>query len=136
MSRQELILREDAVRATEGGLDVEVRIPWYRSLPASSLIALQVSVDGRSFQGDDLTLTIGDTDYAFADLAGAWDHVWFVQDPAVVHLRDVHAEPGSTVTVAAEVGLRFPYIIIDGVGPLERYTDFTREVVVGESRTS
>ncbi len=136
MSRQELILREDAVRASKDGLDVDVRIPWYRSLPASSIIALRISVDGRAFGPDDLTVSIGDEDYAFADLAGAWDHVWFVQDPAVVHLPGVHAQPGSTVTVSAEIGLRFPYIIIDGVGPLERYTDFTREVVVGESRNS
>jgi hypothetical protein len=120
VTRAELLLGPDAVAAADGGLDISIRQPWYRSLPLSSVVDLEVAIDGAAVPREAIRITIDGTQYRLDDLPGRWDTIWFIQDAGVVR---VPASPGSTVKVQVAITLRFPYIIIDGVGPLTRRTD-------------
>lgn len=119
MTRSELLLAPDAVSVVEGGLAIAIRQPWYRSLPLSSVVDLEVSVDGTAVPREAIRLAIDGTEYGLDELAANWQTVWFIQDPATVF---VPAEPADSVGVLVAITLRFPYIIIDGVGPLTRRT--------------
>lgn len=119
MTRSELLLAPDAVSAVDGGLAIAIRQPWYRSLPLSSVVDLEVSIDGVAVPREQLRLTIDGTQYRLDELAANWQTVWFIQDPATVF---VPGEPAESVRVLVAITLRFPYIIIDGVGPLTRRT--------------
>ena len=119
MTRAELLLGHDGVTAAPGGLDLHIRQPWYRSLPLSSVVDLEVVVDGVSVPREDITLTIDGIEYRLDEMAANWQTVWFIQDAATVH---VPAEPADPARVSVALTLRFPYIIIDGVGPLTRRT--------------
>lgn len=133
MTREELILHDDAVRVSPDGLDIQAHLPWYRSLPLSSVMAIELRIDDAPVDLDAAQLTIDGIRYRFADLADAWDHVWFIQDPATVHVTGVHRAVGESVTVTGSLALRFPYIIIPGVGPLQRTATATRKLVVGKA---
>jgi hypothetical protein len=119
MTRSELLLGPDAVSATDRGLAILIRQPWYRSLPLSSVVDLEVAVDGVSVPREEIALTIEGNDYRLDELADSWQTVWFIQDAATVR---VPADASASVRVSVALTLRFPYIIIDGVGPLTRRT--------------
>ncbi|WP_150958214.1 DUF6379 domain-containing protein [Microbacterium testaceum] len=131
MTRPELLLGPDAVATTDGGLRLSIRQPWYRSLPLSSVVDLEVSVDGQSVDRDALRMTVAGEEYGLDDLPARWDTVWFIQDAAEVDVP-VALEPGSA-RVEVALTLRFPYIIIDGVGPLRRRTTATADVHIDRS---
>jgi hypothetical protein len=129
MTRAELLLAEDAVSFVEDRIELRVRQPWYRSLPLSSVVKLEVRVNGRDIPQEEIVFALEGIRYALADIAEHWETVWFIQDSAVVSI------PGTTdPTIHLEVALtlRFPYIIIDGVGPLTRRTVAERTIDVKE----
>lgn len=120
MTRAELLLGADAVRPAAEGLQIDIRQPWYRSLPLSSVVSVEVSVDGRPIDQDDIRFSLYGTDHTLAEVGQNWETVWFIQDPATLRVRCARRPDASDVTVA--LTLRFPYIIIEGVGPLQRRT--------------
>ena len=132
MSRVELLLGEDAVSAAGDGLGIAIRIPWYRSLPLTSVREIEVSVDGERVESSRLRLRVGERDYALAELADRWDTVWFIQDPGIVTVPGVSRAVGAEVDVAVAIELSFPYIIIEGHGPLVRRTEARRTTNVVE----
>lgn len=130
MSREELVLRQEGVRLHEGGLKLELRIPWYRSLPLSSIVDVLVVVDGTRVDRDMLRFRLDGVAYRFADFEPRWDVVWFIQDPLIVTTPDLGLVPGQEVEVTGGLGLRIPYIIIEPIGPLERSNQMTRRIRV------
>ena len=133
MSRVELLLGEDAVTSAGNDLQVAIRIPWYRSLPLTSVRGLEVTVDGTTYDSADLRLRIEGVDYALADLAQRWDTVWFIQDAGVVTVPGAGRPAGEQVDVEVAIELGFPYIIIKGRGPLIRRTVAQRTTTVQEA---
>lgn len=102
---------------------VPLRVPWYRSLPLSSLEALAVSVDGHPVPDADLRLTLGETDYSLADLAERSDEFWFVADTA--HVKAPAAGLGEHAEIAASATFRIPYIFVGPDTPLRRVVSET-----------
>lgn len=47
MSIARYVLRSDSVAVDRDGVEAEVGLPWYRSLPWASLAAVALTVDGR-----------------------------------------------------------------------------------------
>lgn len=134
MTRPELLLGADAGVAGENGFELRIRLPWYRSLPLSSVLGVKVSLDGAPVPADSLKLRVNGRSRTFDELAEVWDEVWFIQDQGAVEIEGVAHRPGDEVDVDVEIELRFPYIIIDGVGPLTRRTDARRSITVQEAR--
>ncbi|GEM_PF-474650 len=133
MTRAELLLGPDAVRRAAGGLEIDIRQPWYRSLPLSSVVSAGVAVDGVQVAPEDIDLSLYGSDYPIARVGDHWQTVWFIQDAAT--LRVPVTVDAEQVRVEVALTLRFPYIIIDGVGPLQRRTVAERTFALnGETR--
>lgn len=111
---------------TEGELAlVPVRLPWYRSLPLSSLEELSVSVAGREVAPDALRLRLGEAEYSLAELAERSEEYWFVQDTGWVPVSA--GGLGDEAAVAVTAAFRIPYLMI---GPGKALTRVVADEVV------
>ncbi|MDR2381792.1 MAG: DUF6379 domain-containing protein [Bifidobacteriaceae bacterium] len=73
--------REPIQRRGETAL-IPLRVPWYRSLPLSSLETLEVSVEGKPIE--DVHLEVNGESSSLAQLAQRSTEYWFVQDTGFV----------------------------------------------------
>ena len=97
---------------------VEVRIPWYRALPASCISEATLAVDGVQAPKESLRWTMNGETHALPDLAGRTEDWWFPLDSAVLS-GDLPASADGEHRVDVELKLYIPYIII-GAGEVLR----------------
>lgn len=113
MSLKSTMVRDDAVRAVDGGIEVAVHLPWFRSLPLSCIEECRMAIAGREVPADDVLFRIGSDEWSLADLAGLSDREWFVLDQARLFAPgDQAQQPGATVEISVELAIRIPDIII------------------------
>jgi Domain of unknown function (DUF6379) len=125
------VLRDDAVRATASGYEVDVHLAWYRSLPLSCVEDVSVTVAGRTAPRDDIRVRYGGRELALGDLADLVDDWWFVQDPLTVLVPDpAPLDPDTESEVIVELATRIPYIIIGPGAALVQRTKAERKVVI------
>lgn len=109
---------------------VEVRLPWYRSLPAASISEVEFSVDGVAAPADSLRWTMNDRTYALGDLVGVIDQWWFPTDSAVVSGELPIDDPSAPHEVRIALKLYIPYIVTDhGVLRIEEHDTKTMEAI-------
>jgi hypothetical protein len=131
MTLEANVLRDDAVRATPSGYDVDVHLAWYRSLPLSCVEDVSVTVAGRTTPRDQVRVRYGGREMGLDDLAGLVDDWWFVQDPLTVVVPDsAPRDPGTESDVVVELATRIPYIIIGPETALVQRTKAARKVVI------
>jgi uncharacterized protein DUF6379 len=106
------VIADGSLQSEADGFRFDLRMPWYRALPLSSVEGLEVTIDGEAVPSDALQLTYGEETYRLADLPPLYDDWWFVADPIVVHAPRLieSREHELDVTIA----LRIPYIIESG----------------------
>jgi hypothetical protein len=131
MTLEASLLRADAVRVTPTGYEVQVHLPWYRSLPLSCVEDVDITLSGRAVPRADLRVRVDDRELALDDLADLVDDWWFVQDPLTVVVPDGSpAEPGEETEVEVTTATRIPYIIIGPQTALVQRTRAARKVVI------
>jgi hypothetical protein len=104
------VLSDNTLRATENGLDLLIRLPWYRSLPLSTVEIRQVRIDGKAVDADKISLAVNGKNFKldqFAELTGEY---WFVLDSAILNIEYPGAKPGAEYDVEVVVVLYPPYI--------------------------
>ena len=106
MTMTEGTVRPDALSAPDGRLSVAVHLPWYRSLPVSSLEALEVRVHGAP--AEVRSLAVGGFTGTVADAADS-DAWWDLRDALDVSL-EAAAGPGEVLTVGVDLAVRIPYM--------------------------
>ena len=106
------VIADGSLQPEADGFCFDLRMPWYRALPLSSLEGLEVMIDGEALPSDELQLTYGDQTYRLADLPPLYDDWWFVADPIVVHAP--RAIDGGEHELDVTIALRIPYIIESG----------------------
>ncbi|MGH1549632.1 C-glycoside deglycosidase beta subunit domain-containing protein [Leifsonia poae] len=107
------IIEQGTLRTQGGRAAVEVRIPWYRALPASCISEVSLAVDGIPAPADSIRWELNGRTFRLEDLAGDTEDWWFPLDSAVVS-GDVPVDEGKAEhTVDVELKLYIPYIIID-----------------------
>lgn len=74
-----LITPQDS-RIGPEGLELDVRLPWYRSLPLSVVMPSELLVDGRSVPLDGAFVEHEGKRYTLAELPEQVSAWWFVQD--------------------------------------------------------
>jgi len=119
-------LRTDGRRAA-----VEVRIPWYRALPASCIAGAALSVDGVAAPADSLRWELNGRVRSFADMSDDTSEWWFPLDSAVLS-GDLPVEAGDAEhEVAVDLTLYIPYIVIgeDEVLHIEEHDTKTMKAV-------
>lgn len=131
MTLEATVVGERAVRATAQGYEVDLGLPWYRSLPVSCLEDVVVTIGGRTAPRDALRVLRAGESLGIAALGDRVDDEWFVQDRLTVAVPlDAPAAKGDSVDVEVTVTLRVPYIIVGPGKALVRPTRVRRRVVV------
>jgi hypothetical protein len=110
----EQVIADGSLRATDEGFTFELRMPWYRALPLSSLEGLEVRIDAESVPSEELRLSLDGKTYSLADLPPLYDEWWYVADAADV----LAPRPGGLAAGEHEldvtIALRIPYIVESG----------------------
>lgn len=105
-------LIEQGTLTTDGArAAVEVRIPWYRALPASCIAGAKLTIDGVEAPAESLRWTMNGVERTFAEMADDVDQWWFPLDSAVLS-GEVAASPDAEHEVRVDLTLYIPYIII------------------------
>ena len=104
---------EQGTLTTDGArVSVEVRLPWYRALPASCIGRATLTVDGVEVPADSLRWGMNGQAFTFDELVPNTQDWWFPTDSAVlsgeVPIMDADAEH----EVRVDLTLYIPYIII------------------------
>lgn len=104
------VIGREPIRVAGAEALVPLRLPWYRSLPWSSLEALTVTVDGHDVPAGELNIRLDGKALTLADMSGDSETFWFIQDTAFVAVSAVGL--GSTARVAVSATFRIPYLMI------------------------
>ncbi|MEV6345540.1 DUF6379 domain-containing protein [Actinoplanes sp. NPDC051851] len=108
----ERVIADGTLRAEPGAVSVEIRLPWYRALPLSSVSAVDVTLNGTPIAADDLELTVNDVPYLLSELPARHDVWWYVTDSARLRIPAASVEDEHTLSVS--VALLIPYLPVEG----------------------
>ncbi|HWI30752.1 MAG TPA: DUF6379 domain-containing protein [Microbacterium sp.] len=107
------IIENDTLRVRDTTVAIDVRMPWYRALPLSSIAEASLSIDGSVVDPDTVTWTVNGVTRPLAELAELWDENWYVLDSATIAgTLPADIEPGREVTRQVDVALSLyiPYL--------------------------
>jgi hypothetical protein len=122
------IIEQGTLRTTGDSVAVEVRLPWYRALPASSVSEATLAVDGVAVPAETLRWQMNGRTRTIAELEADIEDWWFPTDSVVLSGELPVAEGEHTVDV--ELKLYIPYIVTDhGVLRIEEHDTKTMTAV-------
>jgi hypothetical protein len=99
--------------AVPTGFQVVVRCPYYRGIWASLLEGAELTVDGETFDADDVRWTFGGATYTKRELEDATETRWPFEEPAVLTVdRAGGLDPGLH-DVQVAVTWRWSYIPVE-----------------------
>jgi hypothetical protein len=125
------VLGDTAVRAADGGYEVDLHLAWYRSLPLSCLEGIDLTIDQVKSERSALRVTVAGKELGLDDLPALDDEWWFVQDALTVRVPADQPQPaGAQVDVDVVLATRVPYIIIGPDMALVQRTHVVKKVVV------
>jgi Domain of unknown function (DUF6379) len=103
-------VKDEGLSAVEGGLQLDVRLPWYRSLPLSALDFGPIAIDGRPIDAGAVTVKLNGLERPLPDLAGLWQEYWWVLDSAFLSIPYRGAKAGSEYDVEFTLVIHPPYV--------------------------
>lgn len=107
------LIHADSLRVHPDGFAVQLTIPWYRSLWLSSVVKLELTVDGEAVHPDAVAFELAGTRYALAELAEQTEVLWYLQEhPLLIVQRDPAFALGETHEVGIVGEMRLPYMQI------------------------
>lgn len=104
------VIGDQGLLRTAQGLAIEVRLPWYRSLPLSTVEIEQVEIDGRAVDLAGVSFSLEGRTYPLAALEEQTEHVWYVLDSAYLMLDGLELGDGPH-QVSVTMVLYPPYIV-------------------------
>jgi hypothetical protein len=123
------IIEQNTLKTDGTTSAVEVRLPWYRSLPAASVSEVEFSIDGVVAPADSIRWSMNGRTYTLDELVGVIDEWWFPTDSAVLS-GAIPVEAGGSHEVRVALKLYIPYIVTDhGVLRIEEHNEKTMEAV-------
>ncbi|HTR25553.1 MAG TPA: DUF6379 domain-containing protein [Terriglobales bacterium] len=104
------VISDNGLRVAPGGLEVDIRLPWYRALPLSTVDIGEVRINGEVIQPASMKLRVNGKDFRLEQLENQTQEVWFVLDSAYLHIDYPKPSQGTEYLVEVTVFLRPPYI--------------------------
>ncbi|RVU02274.1 hypothetical protein EOE18_17325 [Novosphingobium umbonatum] len=104
------VVSDGGLFASASGFDVDVRLPWYRSLPLSVVEVVEVALDGHVIALENVTFELNGETLRPAELRPRTDDYWYVLDSALLHVAHAPVAQGSTHEVCVTIAVRPPYI--------------------------
>lgn len=81
------VLEDGGLHRTDGGFILEIRLPWYRSLPLSAVEIASLRVDDRSVPTEDIRFCLAGDDWPLSALPSLTERYWFVLDSGALRVR-------------------------------------------------
>lgn len=106
----ERVIGDAGAVQTAAGLTIDLRLPWYRSLPLSTVEVGAVEIDGAPVDTAGATLTLEGQTYPLGALEEQTAHVWYVLDSAILTLPAIDLADGKRHEIAVTLILYPPYI--------------------------
>jgi hypothetical protein len=106
----ERVLGEEGLIASPEGTRLAMRLPWYRSLPFSTIDVGALSIDGTPVDLSDARISFDGESWALAENGEKVNSFWFIRDSAFLVLPNVQLERGSSHEVALTLHVCPPYI--------------------------
>lgn len=75
------IIEQGTLRARDGRAAVEVRLPWYRALPASCISAAKLTIDGVEAPTETLRWEMNGEEFTFGEMTTNTQEWWFPPTP-------------------------------------------------------
>ena len=104
------IIEQGTLSVRDGRAAVDVRLPWYRALPASCISAAKLTIDGAEAPAESLRWQMNGEEFTFAEMKDNTAQWWFPTDSAVLS-GDLAVDAGEH-EVRVDLELYIPYIII------------------------
>lgn len=104
------VISDDGLVVTDAGVDIDIRVPWYRALPLSVIGVTEVEIDGKKVDLTSVSFEVNGKNFQLADLANQYQEWWYVLDSAYLHVPTVTFPKGSEHQVKVTVSIRPPYI--------------------------
>lgn len=104
------VIEPDSLRDTDGGISLGLRLPWYRSLPLSTVEIDVLKIDGTPVAREKMRLAINGGELPVETLDRHTGQSWFVTDTATLRVDGVSLPKGSVHEVEVTVSVYPPYI--------------------------
>jgi hypothetical protein len=104
------LIEPDSLKLTQAGFSVGVRLPWYRTVPLSTVELVSLKVDARSIPADSIRFAINGGEWRLQQLPELVDQQWFVIDTAELRVVDDRLDRGSEHEVEVVLAVYPPYI--------------------------
>lgn len=104
------LISNDGLKRRPGGFEIDIRLPWYRSLPLSVVEVGEVKIDGKVIPPSAISFKLNDKTIAPDALVNLTSEWWYVLDSAFLDVADVELSPDSRHEVSVVLALYPPYI--------------------------
>jgi hypothetical protein len=104
------VISDNGLIVTDNGVDIDIRVPWYRALPLSVVGVTDIEIDGDAVDLTSVTFEVNGKMYRLNELAAQYEEWWYVLDSAYLHVPDLKFPRGSEHKVKVTVSIRPPYI--------------------------
>lgn len=105
----DLLIEPASLVATAAGLSLGLRLPWYQSLPLSTVRLGEVSVDGAALPQAALSFTLNGRTRPVSAMDDLTREYWFVTDSLLLHLAVPGTTPGRDYQCSLRLQLFPPY---------------------------
>jgi hypothetical protein len=104
------LIEPDSLRATQAGFSVGLRLPWYRTVPLSTVELVSLKLDERAIPANSIRFAIDGGEWKLEELPALIEQPWFVIDTAELRVLDEHLDRGSEHAVEVVLAVYPPYI--------------------------
>jgi hypothetical protein len=104
------VISDNGLSATRSGYRIDIRLPWYRSLPLSTVEVGEVSVDGRRVDPALIQFELEGRSYPLSAMPELIDKVWYVLDSAYLNVEADRMAARSEHSISVTLNLYPPYI--------------------------
>lgn len=104
------LISDNGLTRQGDGFRLDIRFPWYRSLPLSVLRGLDLKVDEQPVAATDMTLEVNGQRFSLDDLEHRVDDWWHVLDSGYLLVDGHRLEPGSEHKLDLTFTFEIPYV--------------------------
>ena len=109
------ILRNDALRTTATGFELQFHSHWYRSLPLSCM-SCKTTINDELIDEKNIYVEANGNKYPFSEMATLYNEWLFITDAATLHVNHEPLEKGKDYSIEFKLDLFIPYIIVSADG--------------------
>jgi hypothetical protein len=104
------LIEPDSLVIQPGRASIDVRIPWYRAIPASCISDVTVRIDGKTLAPESVHCELNGRTRRIDEFAELVDESWFTTDSMTVS-GDIDVASSDEHDVFVNLKLYIPYIV-------------------------